>query len=365
MQLRILFFALPVLILLACEYKTETSASADLASSERITEVQTEEKPEETIARLSKLIGDRPTDYGLLEERAMSYFRMDSFTAALKDIQRALQLYPQSPDLYYLQGLFAKSIPDNALSLESFQKASSLGTQDPEVYYELGQQLLFQKAYPQAIKAFEQAAELNSKEPMYIFALGFLEESRGNPSKAVNLYRKALDLDSLFVKALTQIHGVYFEQLRSEQDAQRYNDRLLRHYPSHPLGQYQKGSRMLSKALKTDQLAQTQVFAEAINGASEAFTIAINSDPRYLDAYFSRGFTYLLGGQRIDLATADFQKCLELKPDYAEAHFWLGSIQEKYQDINSALSHYETALRLKPDNQDFIDAVNELTAKNR
>lgn len=350
--------------LIGCKQASDATKSSESAS-DSTQSVNTTETPEEAILRMNKLVKDNPRDYGLLEERALIWFGIDSMRQAKSDIDLALSIYPQSPDLHYYKGLFAKTENNSPLALQEFTAAVGMGTQNPEIHYELGQQFFFRQDYEKAMKAYQAAQEIAPQDPQYVFAQAFLEESRGNFSKALNIYRQSLEIDSLFVKSLTSIHDLYFQRFSAVEDAAYYNDRLLLYYPSHPLGQYQKGTRFLSDAMQTSKENDAEEFESAINTAAEAFTIAINSDENYLDAYFSRGFTYLLGGQRIDLATKDFEKCLELKPDYAEALFWMGSIQEKYQDLESAMDYFEQALELKPDNQDFIDAVNEMRQKIR
>lgn len=359
-----LIIVLQSMLWAGCEKTSDSDQSSTIvADSTQI--VNTEESPEQAILRMNKLVKDNPRDYGLLEERALIWFGMDSMAQAKSDIEMALSIYPQSPDLHYYKGLFAKTENNSPLALQEFTAAVGMGTQNPEIHYELGQQFFFRQDYDKALTAYQMAQEIAPQDPQYIFAQAFLEESRGNFSKALNIYRQSLEIDSLFVKSLTSIHDLYFQRFSAVEDAAYYNDRLLLYYPSHPLGQYQKGTRYLSDAMQTSKENDAEEFESAINTAAEAFTIAINSDENYLDAYFSRGFTYLLGGQRIDLATKDFEKCLELKQDYAEALFWMGSIQEKYQDLASALDYFEQALELKPENQDFIDAVNEMRQKIR
>lgn len=354
-------FLVSAWLLSGCE--SGQSSETDATSVVQSDSLQTVETPMQAITRLDNLIKDNPSDYGLLQERALIWYGMDSLAQANKDIDEALRLYPQSPELHYLKGLFAK-VEDNALlAMKEFTTAVSMGTQNPEVHYELGQQFFFRKDYDKALEAYQAAAQLDENDPQYIFAQAFLEQERGNNSKALSLYRQSLELDSLFIKSLTSIHDLYYEEFGSETDAAAYNDKLLLYFPSHPLGQFQKGTRALSRAMRISKEGEPERFGRELNAAVESFTIAINSDPNYLDAYFSRGFSYILGGQRIDLATADFEKCLELKPDHADALFWMGSIQEKYSDYQSALSYYERALELKPGEQDLIDAINEMKTK--
>jgi tetratricopeptide (TPR) repeat protein len=51
------------------------------------------------------------------------------------------------------------------------------------------------------------------------------------------------------------------------------------------------------------------------------------------------------------------EQALRLNPDYAEAHYSLGSALAQSGKFEEAIGHYEQALRIKPD---FIEARNAL-----
>jgi len=40
---------------------------------------------------------------------------------------------------------------------------------------------------------------------------------------------------------------------------------------------------------------------------------------------------------------------IELKPDFAEAHYYLGNALSAERKIEEAISHYKMAIKLKPD----------------
>ena len=52
---------------------------------------------------------------------------------------------------------------------------------------------------------------------------------------------------------------------------------------------------------------------------------------------------------QVDAAIAHYQKALEIKPDYAEAHNNLGAIMARRGQIDAAIAHFQKALEIKPD----------------
>ena len=59
--------------------------------------------------------------------------------------------------------------------------------------------------------------------------------------------------------------------------------------------------------------------------ALEYFTRAINANPKYAEAYFARGACYQELNDKAN-ASADYQMCLQLKPNYEPAVEGLNSI---------------------------------------
>lgn len=117
--------------------------------------------------------------------------------------------------------------------------------------------------------------------------------------------------------------------------------------------------------------------------ALKSYTKAISCDPEYYRAYYNRGYTYLLlGNQFFDKALADFNRTLQLAPDYVKAlnyrgklyfrtarkqkamkdfrrsynvqknytaAMYLGSLKAQNDKYQEARSFYNTALERKPD----------------
>ena len=70
--------------------------------------------------------------------------------------------------------------------------------------------------------------------------------------------------------------------------------------------------------------------------------------------YNNRGISYKEERQ-LDRALKDFNKALELSPNFAEAYNNRGNVYRNMGDLSKAFDDYDTAIRLKPD---FADAYN-------
>ena len=71
----------------------------------------------------------------------------------------------------------------------------------------------------------------------------------------------------------------------------------------------------------------------------------------------------LLQLNRLKLAEKRFLKALELYPQCAEAHFGLGRVYANTPQLELAIEHLNTALKLRPDfqpAQEFLNSLNSL-----
>ena len=85
--------------------------------------------------------------------------------------------------------------------------------------------------------------------------------------------------------------------------------------------------------------------SDNIGEAIEAFTKAIESDPKYARAYYERGAMYgLLGNNR--QAIGDLDRAIELDPRYADAYLARGLLYDKLNNRRQAIRDFESAARL-------------------
>lgn len=93
---------------------------------------------------------------------------------------------------------------------------------------------------------------------------------------------------------------------------------------------------------------------EAIN----LYTLAIEKDPNFIEAYYNRGVVHFTL-REYRQALADFNKVIEKRPDMASAYASRGSTFEKLNDHYNALKDYKMAARLgDKDTQEYLKSKN-------
>lgn len=92
--------------------------------------------------------------------------------------------------------------------------------------------------------------------------------------------------------------------------------------------------------------------------AEETLTEAIKYDKNNFEAYYYRGCARV-NALKYNEAIADFEKAVELKPDYADAYFNLGRTYYMKHDEDKACEYYKLAEQYgRPNLEDFLKRCN-------
>ncbi|MBR5082593.1 MAG: tetratricopeptide repeat protein [Bacteroidales bacterium] len=92
--------------------------------------------------------------------------------------------------------------------------------------------------------------------------------------------------------------------------------------------------------------------------AEETLTQAIKYDKSNFEAYYYRGCARV-NAMSYDEAIADFEKAIELKPDYADAYFNLGRVYYIMHDEDKACENYKLAEKYgRPNLEDYLKRCN-------
>jgi tetratricopeptide (TPR) repeat protein len=92
--------------------------------------------------------------------------------------------------------------------------------------------------------------------------------------------------------------------------------------------------------------------------AAAEFEQVVKTDAKNLQAHFYLGKSYQ-ALNKTDQAIGSYKKAIEVKPDYAEANYELGSIYMGKKDYETSLPYIEKASKIKYTSTDYLIALGD------
>jgi Tfp pilus assembly protein PilF len=172
----------------------------------------------------------------------ISFLREGNPTMALKEFLEAESYDPRNPDLQNALGQAYQLKKSYAHAEQHYLKALELKPEDPNILNNLGALYLDMKEWDKAIASFQKAAGnlLFNNPEIALTGMGIAWYYKGDPEKALTLYRKALDQKRSFAPAYYRSGEVYRE-LKDYSRARENYQRALELAPNSALAYYGLG----------------------------------------------------------------------------------------------------------------------------
>lgn len=278
------------------------------------------------------LILERQPNAAAYVQRGDVYRETSAYDAALADFNRALELDPNNSSAYNGIGNVYSDRGQPEPALDAYNRAIVLNPNDYVFYTNRGNVLRDLGQYEAALRDYEQALRLNPQDAFAYLGRGKMAMVQGDYEAAEADYAEALRLEPENAVLYSNIAIDYYDQGELEQARENYE-----------------------AALGLDPQ-----LADALNGlgniayregdlltARDYYSAAIESELNYR-FYFNRANTYYVL-RRVDLAMADVEEVLKLKPDLAEVYSLRGMLFVQNGDHEAALQDFETSLALDPE----------------
>ncbi len=289
---------------------------------------------EDTLAMLNKKIMATPGDKQLYLQKADYLLHHGELDKAMSEVDRAIVLDSNNANLYYKKAkayydfkkvIDARTWAEKALDKnpdhveantlmawifliatnydECFKFANKALKADPyhaEAYFIKGMAYKETGEYKLAVSNFRTATEQDNNHYNAWLQLGILYDL-AEDSLAAAFYENALRIDSNSIEALYD-YGLHLQKMGKFDQAKKQYEHILRINPGYQNAFYNMGYIYLEKKQKYDS-------------ANYYFEKVLGLNPYHYKAYYNRGLAYERSG-RPDLALKDYEKALEIKPDF-------------------------------------------------
>ena len=269
-----------------------------------------------------RMAGDYSSGYSF---RAEAYMKKEEYNKAADDIVAALEI-DGDEKAYFLMQEIAKS--DKKI-IEAKLKAKNLKDKsNPSWPFYLGVVNEKAKDYVKAIEYYKKALEL---QPMAYCAyrIYYCNEEMGNYPQALEYIDYAIEMDSTDADDLLMRADLLYYMGRNEECMQTVG-KYIEHQPDFFFGYYRRG---FYKDNTRD-----------IEGAIEDYTMSIELAPGYAYAYLGRADMYALKGDK-EASEADYRKVVEIDTIHNDgacamyAYLELGELDEAKEFMQKVIDN--------------------------
>ncbi|MFW6036218.1 MAG: tetratricopeptide repeat protein [Desulfonatronovibrio sp.] len=178
----------------------------------------------ESAALLEKAIEAGPRPY-LYIDMARSYWRGRDRDMAIKSMKEAVSAFPDEPDVYFALAEFYLADNKEGKALEIIDQFSEVAPDHPGVYQDLASFYNEVGDYPKVLDLLQQVPD-KDKTPEMLYHMARASFELGDIKKAVQLLRRAVDINPMFVQAWAELAFI-FERERDYVQAEEIYEKLF------------------------------------------------------------------------------------------------------------------------------------------
>ncbi len=299
------------------------------------------------ITALNTKIKADPNNADLYNERAKLLIEKQKLDEAFADIRTALNIdSTKAPYFLTLSDVyFALGKVKNCK--QAIEKSLTLYPDYADAELKFAELNLYFKDYKKTFDYIDKALKVDKVNAKAYFMKGMTYKETGDTSKAVSCFQTAIDQDPEYYHAYIQL-GILFS-IKGNPLAIDYFNNALKQNPKSIEAKY--GLGMFYQ--ENDEYDKAIIEYDSI----------LSIDPKYKNAHYNIGYIYLVYLKKYPKAVKHFTDAIECDPKYAEAFYNRGYSYELLGDIKNAKADYNKALELKPNYEKPIDGLNRLDKK--
>ncbi|MFA5417802.1 MAG: tetratricopeptide repeat protein [Bacteroidales bacterium] len=328
---------LPVALVLVMVWLSGCETKNDQSEGQKDTTV-------DSVGMLTRAIMEDSTQANLFLSRARVYLKNGNIDPALRDLNQAIQLQPNNPYSYQMLSDIYLILDQTDNSIASLKKAIKLNPDLVASYLKLAEVYLITGNPNAANQAADEAIRIdrNHAESYYIKGISLLES--GDTANSILNLQISVRLDTINFMSYMQLAAISIAQA----------DTLTAYYLTQALKIQPKEERALFFLAMTYQ--EQRKFQDAI----DKFKLVTEYYPNNKRAFYHLGYIYLAELSDYGSAKIEFQKAIELDPNYVEAVYNLGRTFEALKEYKTARSYYKQSLELLPNYPLAVQGMNRL-----
>ncbi len=267
-------------------------------------------------------------------DRAIIYYQDKKFDEALKELQRAIELDPQSTDALYYQGLVYAASNRAGEAQAVWEKVRGLNPADLDVAFQLGVLYFNGQEYDKAETLLRQVYGPEPTRPNIGYYLGFIEYRKKNYREALTFFKGNVPSDDDFAQLTRFYSSLAMSAMGFPREARAEIEEALKLQPVSPLTvPAQRFGEILQRAQERERFFHAEFRLGVFYDTNVPVTPNASSD---LTATTSRQNqpTRKSEGQ---LATLNLAYTWLKTPD------WEGNISHRFlQTYNDHLTNFDT-----------------------
>ena len=276
--------------------------------------------------------------------RARWYLANQQVGSAIRDINNALSLDSKNVDALLVLADIYYAIGDQENILKTLNKAMEIDPMDSRPVIKMAELSFLQGNTNLANAYLDKALEINSINPQAYYLRGIICISKNDTVQALKQFMKAKSQNDEFIDPVVQIANIYAAQ-RNPMARDFYNlaiemepDNYATYYD---LAMYLQDNGYPDKALEIYDTLEVKM-------------------PGNYQIMFNKGYVNLVYLYEYDEAIEYFDKALAINPNSIDALLNKGVAYEQKGDFRKAKSIYLQILKVNPNYQLAIDALQRM-----
>ena len=271
----------------------------------------------------------------------MNYIESGDWQKAARELEAAAKNDPGNYMYYYQLGRAQFKLKNFTAARSAFETSIKYNGKFDLAHYNLGMTLKRLKLNKDALKAFRTAHSVNPQNSKaYLEEARLLNDAYKDSAGAVNCYKKVIELDPVNVSALNECGHVYSNmgQYANAEAFHRKAVSLLKPGDKDPITYYNLALALYNQKKSTEAEKYAQLSYEqkdAIKNSKEKAVVVYN----YALVEDSLG--------KADKAIALYKEVLALDPDNAKTKTNLGKMMMSMGDADTALAFYLDAYKVE------------------